>query len=211
MGSAGYLHSNSLHALGNYALASLGGLPDMTLGPSIGSRIPQYPWPYWDAHGHGIDRIGLGSLPFMYPGLGLGMMDPSVFRDGSFGRWQRRELWPAVMRGMYGGGYYGPYGGRRAMVPYGSYGRRRYTPFARRYPGYGVRGLGGRRYGLVGYGMRRPRMPPLHIHRTRRRGYPYSEDSIDDLIYDDLYDEEGPPFYESPWDDEEEYLDDMYL
>jgi hypothetical protein len=53
-------------------------------------------------------------------------------------------------------------------------------------------------------------MPPLHINRTRRRGYPYSEDSIDDLIYDDLYDEEGTSFYESPWDEDEEYLDEMY-
>lgn len=181
----------------------------MALASSVGGRMPRYPWPYWDTYGHGIDRIGPTSLPFMYPGFGLGLVDPRVFRDGSFGRWQRRELWPAVMRGIYGGGYFGPCGGRGATVSYGSHGRQWYPPFARRYSGYGVRGLGGRRYGLVGYGMRRPRMPPLHIYRTRRRGYPYSEDTIDDLIYEDQYDEDGLSFYE-PWDDEEEYLDEGY-
>jgi hypothetical protein len=52
-------------------------------------------------------------------------------------------------------------------------------------------------------------MPPLHIYRTRWRGYPYSEDTIDNMMYEDPYDEDGLSFYE-PWDDEEGYLDDLY-
>ena len=196
MGGVSYLHSNDLHAFGNYVLASLGGLSDMVHAPSIGGRIPRYPWPYWDAYGHGIDRIGLTTLPFMHPGFGLDFVDPGIFRDGSFGRWQRRELWPAVMRGMYGGGYCGPDGGRGAMASYGSCGRGCYPPSARRYSGYGIRGLGGRRYGPVGYGMRRPCMPPLHMSRSR---YPYSVIPIEVP-----YDEEEESAYDS-LDDEDEY------
>ena len=181
----------------------------MVLAPSISGRIPRYPWPYWDAYGHGIDRIGPTTLPFMHPGFGLGLVDPGIFRDGSFGRWQRRELWPAVMRGMYGGGYCGPYGGRGAMASYGSWGRRCYPPSGRRYSGYGVRGFGGRRYGQVGYGVRRPRMPPLHISRTKWRGYPYSVIPIDNRSYEDPYDEEEVSGYDS-WDDDDEYFDGTY-
>src|SRR5579871_5312485 len=158
MGCVSYLHSNDLHTFGYYVLVSLEGLPDMTFAPGVHGRIPRYPWPCWDAYGHGIDRIVPTTLPFMHPGFGLRLVDPGVFRDGSFGRWQRRELWPAVMRGIYGEGCCYPYGGKGANVSYGSQGRRWYPPSARKHSGHGVRGLGGRRCELIGYGMRRARM-----------------------------------------------------
>ena len=167
-----YMNRNDLNAFAGLFAPRMA----MQLGQG---QIPIAPYPLWDAFGHG-QRFGVEGLPFLQPGYGGAR--PGVFRDGQFRRWQRDVLYPQLQDAIYG-----PY--RRAPHP----------RIRGRRP-YGVRGLGGKPFGVVA----RPRQQPLHLLRWDRRGLPYHANDQLDFWDTDEFDDEWIDY------DEDDLLEDMW-